>query len=123
MTPLSPKSGLQRHTPLGRRAKGKGNRGEQEIIALLKAHGWTGARRNFASGGYGGGDVIGGPPATDWEIKRCERAQVWAWLAQLTAAASPTNLPVLAFRRNHSQWWACIPLEDLLELLQLRESA
>jgi len=36
-------------------------------------------------------------------------------------AARPTDTPIVAFRRNRSEWLAVLPLEDLLSLLELRE--
>lgn len=120
-------SSLQRRTPLRAKKrivskpKGKGNRGEAEVIEILKAHGWSGARRNFASGGYGGSDTVGGPEGCAIEVKRCERAEIWKWIAQCVAAARPTEIPIVVFRRSHSDWQACLPLEDLLPLLALRE--
>lgn len=112
---------LQRRTPLRAKPKSKGNRAEREVIDLLHAHGWTDARRNFASGGYGGADIIGGPEDTSIEVKRQERCSIWSWLDQCEAAAKPTDLPIVAFRRSRSQWYACVPLEELLALLQSRE--
>lgn len=118
---------LQRRTPLRAqkrlvtKPKGKGNGGEREVIDILKAHGWHGARRNFASGGYGGADVINGPEGCSIEVKRCERAEIWKWLAQCEEAARPTDIPMVVFRRNNSTWQAVVPLEELLPLLALRE--
>lgn len=89
---------------------------------MLRAAGWTSARRNFASGGQGGADVINGPPGTSIEVKRCETVRIWQWIAQCEAAASPTEIPIVMFRRNRSQWYAVLPTDELLALLKLRES-
>jgi hypothetical protein len=113
---------LSRRKPLRAQPRSKGNRGEREIIDMLHAHGWTGARRNFQSGGQGGGDVIGGPPGTSIEIKYYEAVRIWDWLAQCEAAASPTEIPLLFFRRNRSGWHVALPADELLALLKLRES-
>lgn len=113
---------LTRRTPLRAKPRGKGNRGEREVIDMLRARGWM-ARRNLLSGGLGGGDVVEGPAGTCFEVKYCERASIWEWWVQCKAAAKPTDLPVLAFRRNRSEWLACVPLDELLELIALRERA
>ena len=34
-----------------------------------------------------------------------------------------TNVPVVAFRRNRSGWYAALPFDDLAALLELRHSA
>jgi hypothetical protein len=111
---------LQRRTPLRAQPRGKGNRGEREVIDLLHRFGWSYARRNLLSGGLGGGDVVEGPEDTCIEVKYCETVRIWDFWAQAKAAAKPTDMPVLAFRRNRSEWLACVPLEDLLELLAER---
>jgi len=113
---------LERRTPLRPRAKGKGNAAEREVVDLLRAYGWTSARRNFASGGYGGSDVVDGIPGVALEIKRQEACRIWSWIAQCEAAAKPTDTPIVVFRRNRSRWYGCLPLDDLLELLKLRET-
>lgn len=112
---------LQRKKRLVTKPRGKGNRGEREVIEILHSHGWGFARRNFQSGGQGGSDLTNGPADTAIEVKYCETARIWAWLAQCEAAARPTELPIVAFRRNHSKWYACVELEELLALLRLRE--
>ncbi len=104
----------------GRKSRDKGARGEVEIVKLLKECGWP-ARRNFASGGQGGSDIVGGPAGTCIEVKWQEHISIWACLAQCEAAAGPSELPVLAFRRNHSGWYAAIPLDALWTLLADRD--
>ncbi len=104
-------------TPLGRKPKSKGNRGEREIVDILKAHGYP-AYRNFASGGYGGGDVLG-VEGFSIEVKRCaEKLNIWKALEQSENAASATQTPLVAFRRDRSRWYAALPLEDLLGLIE-----
>ena len=98
----------------------KGAAGEREVIALIREAGWPLARRT--SDGQvqlGRGDVTGGPEACHIEVKRQERLNVPAALAQVRADADPLELPVLVHRP--SEWMATIPLADLLELLALRE--
>lgn len=114
---------LQRRTPLRAKPRSKGNRAEREVIDILKAHGWTGAYRNFMSGGYGGADILNGPAGCSIEVKRQERCSIWSWLEQCEQAAKPTDIPLVVFRRSRSQWYACLPLEELLPLLRMRESA
>lgn len=116
-------STLQRRKPLRAKPRSKGNRAEREIVDLLRAMGWPSARRNFQSGGQGGGDIADGPGGTSIEIKHREAARIWEWIAQAEAAARPTDTPIVLFRRNRSGWYACLPAAELLELLKLREAA
>lgn len=102
----------------------KGAAGELEVIEVLRAHGWPLAHRNFDSGSAGGGDIARGPAGVHLECKRTERAEIWQWIAQaLRDTQATTDIPVVAFRRSHAGWWACLPLDELLSLLALREFA
>lgn len=113
---------LERRKPLRAQPRGKGNRGEREVVDMLRARGWN-ARRNFGSGSQGGGDIIGGPPDVHLECKYRERAAVWEWLAQAEGDARATDIPVVVFRRNRCDWYAILPADELFALLQLREAA
>lgn len=116
-----PPAGPRARKLLRAKPRSKGNRAELAVIEILKAHGWLGARRNWQSGGQGGGDIVGGPADCSIEIKHHEAVRIWDWIAQCEAAARPTETPVVVFRRNRSGWYACLPLDELLPLLQLRE--
>jgi Holliday junction resolvase len=114
---------LQRRTPLRAQPRSKGNRAEREVIDLLRAMGWTSARRNLQSGGQGGGDVVEGPIDVHVEIKHREACRIWQWIEQAESEARPTDMPLVAFRRNRSRWYAAVPLDELLELVKLREKS
>lgn len=119
-----PKHSSQRKLgqPLRAKPRSKGNRGEKEAIEIFHAHGYPNARRNFQSGGQGGGDVVEGPPDFHWEVKYRERCSIWEWIEQADAERRATETPVVIFRRNRSPWNACLPFEDFLGLLdELRE--
>jgi hypothetical protein len=100
----------------------KGGRAEAALVEALRAAGWITARRNFRSGAHGGGDITGGPTDTHWECKCVEALNVWKALDQAQRDARPTDLPVVAFKRNRSSWYAAIPLNELLALLALRDT-
>lgn len=107
---------------MSRMSRTKGGAGEREVVAIAHAHGLTAARRNFMSGGQGGGDILG-VPGVHIEVKRQERCSIWEWIKQATADARPTDTPVVAFRRNGDGWYAALPLDDLLALIAARETA
>ncbi len=117
-TQLARTKQLQRGKPLKARPRSKGSRAELEVREILRDHGYTTARRNFQSGGQGGGDLIEGIPGVHLEIKHHERTAIWEWIAQAEADARPTDTPAVVFRRNRSGWYACIPFSDLLGLLK-----
>jgi hypothetical protein len=99
----------------------KGADGELEVVKMARAHGWP-ASRNLDQPRDGGSDILG-IPATCVEVKRCERADVWAWWRQVTDDAKPGEIPVVAFRRSGSQWLAVVELDELLALLRFRAVA
>jgi len=51
------------------------------------------------------------------EVKRRERLNIWQALDQATSEAPAGTIPVLHFRRNRGQWFACLPLADFLAVL------
>ena len=91
---------LERRKPLRAQPRSKGNRAEREIIDMFHALGWTSARRNFQSGGQGGGDVIGGPADVHVEVKHRERCSIWEWITQAQTEARPTDCPASTARRG-----------------------
>ena len=97
----------------------KGARGELQVVELCHAHGWPRARRNFMSGGRGGGDVIEGPPGVHIEVKWRERLNVPATMDVARVAARPTDQVCLAHRRNHGGWLGTTDLDDLFALYEL----
>lgn len=113
---------LTRKTPFGRRPRARGNRGELEIRNLLHAHGWPHARRNFQSGGQGGGDIIDGPADLHVEVKYCETAQPWSWLRQAEGEARPTQIAAVFCRCNHMPWMVILPQHEWVALRALDQS-
>jgi Holliday junction resolvase len=96
----------------------KGGNGEREVVKLLHEYGWPKAKRTSDGTRQATrGDIAGGPLETHFEVRRRERIEIWSCLARAEAEAKPGHLPVLAFRRNRSRWYAALPLESLLELL------
>lgn len=110
----------------GALSRTKGANAEREVCRLLREYGWPDAERT-SNGRFqsGRGDIALGPESVHLEVKRGETARVWDWWmqARLDSLATPTAMPVVAFRRSHSKWLALVELEDLLPLLKLRESA
>ena len=100
----------------------KGAEGEREVVALLAAHGYGRAHRNFGSGSAGGGDIAHGPQGFVFEVKRHRgRLDLPAAVRQAEAGCAPGDVPVVAHRRDGEPWRATLPLEDLLALLEWRE--
>lgn len=93
----------------------KGARGEREVAAIFRAHGYDCERVPNSGGLRLKGDLYGDLPVSI-EVKRRERLDLWGALAQAEAEAPAGRLPVLCFRRNTSRWYAALPLDDLFGL-------
>jgi Holliday junction resolvase len=96
----------------------KGQRGEREIAAILRAHGFEARRGTQTRGGTEEPDVVCSLPGYRLEVKRTERLNIWAAIKQCDDDIDPADddtVPVVVFRRNRSQWYACLPLEDFLK--------
>ncbi len=107
------------------KTRAKGVNGEREVANVWKAHGLevrglegSGDHlvirpRAMLSGGYVAPEAI----TIHSEVKRHERLRLPEWLAQAAAEAPAGTIPVVSFRQSRGRWYACLPLEDLAELV------
>lgn len=112
---------------MSRMERNKGAAGEREVAAILTAAGFPASRN--ARNGLSAEDVAHAIPGVYLEVKRRETAEIWKWVAQAWAASRDVTappeigpdlyaaVPVVVFRRNRSEWLACLPFADLIELL------
>lgn len=107
-------------SPLNSRRKGA--KGETEFIKLHLAPVWPEAKRNLDQFGDDKRDCLN-VAGVHWQIKRTETFRVWDAVKQAETEAAPTDLPVVAFRRNRSKWMCVIDAEELVALLRLREAS
>lgn len=92
----------------------KGVKGEREVARIYQAAGL--AVRGLE--GLGDHLVIAANGVTiHSEVKRAERLKLPEWLRQAAAEAAQGTVPVVAFRQNHGEWYAALPLASLAELL------
>ena len=105
-------------TPVSASERRKGANGELEVVKLLHAHGWTDAKRSSDGRSQNErGDIADGPTGVHLEVRRRETVNVWACLDKAEREAKAGDIPVVAFRRNRSAWYAALPLDILLALL------
>jgi hypothetical protein len=50
-----------------------------------------------------------------------ESLNIWKALNQAITEADPKDVPVVAFKRNRSPWFAALELDELIPLLRLKE--
>jgi hypothetical protein len=98
---------------MARAQRDKGVRGEREVAAILRAHGFT-ARRD----GRLAADLDHNAAGVHFEVRRRETLALAAWMRDAEAAASG-RIPVVAHRRNGEAWQATLPLDELVRLLAL----
>lgn len=99
----------------------KGQRGEREVSAILRAHGFEARRGTQTRGGKEEPDVVTSLPGYRLEVKRTERLNIWAAIQQCDDDLDPADddtVPVVVFRRNRSRWYICLPFEDFLGVIE-----
>lgn len=103
----------------GMRSRGKGKVGEREVAALIRASGFTEARRGVQyEGGSDSADVVG-LNGCHVEVKRNETGPltVYKWLDQATTESKKGETPVVFHRRNRHPWIVILSAEDFLSIL------
>jgi Holliday junction resolvase len=97
-----------------RREREKGRAGQAEVREILDRHGI--AAHAGQANLQGVADVLASLPDVTLhiEVKRQETARPWPWIRQAEGDAKPGTVPIVAFRRSHSKWYAIIELELLL---------
>jgi hypothetical protein len=93
----------------------KGARGEREVAAIFRAHGFAAVRTPNSGGLAVKGDLAGVPAHV--EVKRQEVARPWSWWAQASSEAPSGVMPLVAFRRERADWLAIVRLDDVAALL------
>jgi hypothetical protein len=109
----------------GNRSRNKGRSGEAEVAAIYRDRGFDVQPIQRNAGGVGDHVVTYLRPGgfavplivLHSEVKRCETARPWTWMAQAERDAVGEAVPVVSFRRSHGRWYALLPLEELVRLL------
>ena len=89
----------------------------EELAAILTAEGFDARRGQQHRGGPDSPDVIvPSLPSIHFEAKRTERLSLYDAIAQARRDAGD-KLPIVAHRRNASEWVAILTLTDLLAII------
>lgn len=99
-------------------SKNKGKRGEREFSKLL-GESWPARRTGHHQDkrGHGVADVTCESLPVHWEVKRQERVVINEWLDQARRDAPPSQIPIVAWRRNNAPWYAFLPMDALVKIL------
>ena len=101
-------------------SRDKGKRGELELAHWLTERGHPARRGQQFAGGTDSPDVFCPSLPLHFEAKRCERLRIHEAMAQAIRDAGD-QVPVVAHRRNRSDWLAILTLSDLLALIEARQ--
>ena len=94
----------------------KGKEGELEAASFLTQYGFPARRGQQFSGSPESPDVVCPTLASlHFEVKRTQRTDLYAWIAQAKHDAGG-KIPVVLHRRNDSEWLVVIRAEDFLAL-------
>ena len=106
---------------MGKASRDKGARGEREFANLLKELGFTSLRKGFTQCAPEGESDVECKELPNWhfEVKRVNRLEIWRALAQAEADAKPKGrLPVVAFKRDRSEWYITMGAEELMKMVK-----
>ncbi len=101
----------------------KGKVGELEFAALLRAQGYTEARRGQQFRGGGDSPDVVGVPGVHHEVKRTERLALYDAVDQARRDAAVGTMPVVAHRCNskskscRGEWLFVLGADDYFRLL------
>lgn len=99
-------------------SKRKGSKGERELLAILKEHGFPDAVRNdqMYIGGYRNPDISASFQGHQLhiEVKRVERLSITSAIAQAVSDAAGAAFPVVVHRTNRQPWLVTFRLDDFL---------
>lgn len=95
----------------------KGARGERELAAVLREHGFECRRGQQYSGANGDADVVG-LPGIHIECKRVESLNIHKAIEQAKSDARENELPAVFHRKNGKPWLVTMTLEDWMKIFK-----
>lgn len=102
-------------------SKQKGSRGERDFRSFVQKHGFGDTKRTGHLQNQTGSqipDVTCDSLPVHFEVKRTEKCQPRAFLAQACEDCRKGSLPIVAWKANHQPWTAILLAEDLLLVLE-----
>ena len=94
----------------------KGKRGEREWAAICRDHGYDARRGQQFCGADGSADVVG-VPGFHMEIKRVQALNIHAAMTQAENDAREGEIPIVAHRKNNTQWLVTMRADDWFEII------
>ena len=112
---------------MGKMEREKGKRGEREVVALMRKHGFAARRGQQHRGGGDSPDIIHNIPNVHAEVKFREQFKLYPSLekaddeADCVAGRAANLMPVVFHRRKTKYWVVVMYAEDYLTLMRNRE--
>lgn len=99
-------------------SRDKGKRGEREIVKYYSDKGFNAIRTAPLQAGFVDGAAdVSGVGNLHIEVKRQEALNIWKALEQAECDAAEGMVPTVHFRRNRSEWYVALRLDDFVGLL------
>lgn len=106
---------------MGKASRDKGKRGEREIAALFRAHGFNARRGQQYKGSSDSPDIVHDVPGLHVEVKFRENASPYAALEQVSRDAGyEGDAPVVFMRKLRKPWIMVMDADDFLNLMKER---
>ena len=103
---------------MGKMSRDKGKRGEREVAALIRSHGFTAKRGQQHRGGVDSPDIIHNIPNVTLEVKFREQFSLYAALEKL-GYETPLNRWLAVFhRRLRKPWIVFMDADDFLSIME-----
>ncbi len=99
----------------------KGKIGELEFAKLCRDNGYKDCRRGQQYNGLEGEDVVG-LPNVHIEVKRTERFKIYDAIEQVKRDTKDDRLPIVAHRRNESEWLVVMTAKDWFKMYRESEA-
>ena len=109
---------------MGKASRDKGKRGEREIAALFRAHGFNARRGRQYQGGPDSPDVVHNLPGAPYvEVKFREQVSPYAVLEQVSRDAGyEGGHPIVFMRKLRKPWIVVMDANDFLEIMTWLEN-
>ena len=103
---------------MGKASRDKGKRGEREIAALFRAHGFNARRGQQYQGGPDSPDVVHDLPyGLHVEVKFREQVSPYAALEQVSHDTALEDVPIVFMRKLRKPWIVVMDADDFLEIM------
>jgi len=96
-------------------SRAKGKRAELAFAKVCRAHGYEARRGQQYCGVNGDADVIG-LPGIHIECKAVERLNIFDAMAQSKHDAKEGEIPIVAHKKNRTEWLITLRAEDFFAL-------